>query len=249
VDVAGSAGVRAWCQQQLGAEPVEELFRTGHLSMVVGLRLANNRQVVIKARPPLERVAGCKAVQQALARAGFPCPPPLAGPHQLDGLLVTPRNCWPAGSRWRTRPTRPRCSPACWPSWSGWPHRPGRSHPWRPRRRRWAGTAKGAGCGPRPTLPPTLTATWGQTGWTRPQLGCGRGWPPSPIMELPDQRRCSPSPRTRRSSALMGRPGPDHAAREDDGVALLALRASPLLRPRCGDRRLPRCVFGSREQR
>jgi hypothetical protein len=30
-----------------------------------------------------------------------------------------------------------------------------------------------------------------------------------PIMELPDQRRCSPSPRTRRSPALMGRPGPD----------------------------------------
>jgi hypothetical protein len=89
MDVAGSAGVRAWCQQQLGAEPVEELFRTGHLSMVVGLRLANNRQVVIKARPPLERVAGCVAVQQALARAGFPCPRPLAGPHQLDGLLVT----------------------------------------------------------------------------------------------------------------------------------------------------------------
>jgi hypothetical protein len=34
------------------------------------------------------------------------------------------------------------------------------------------------------------------------------------------------SPRTRRRSALMGRPGPDHAAREDDGVALFALRAS-----------------------
>jgi hypothetical protein len=35
-----------------------------------------------------------------------------------------------------------------------------------------------------------------------------------PIMELPDQRRCSPSPCTRRSSALMVRPGPDRAGRE-----------------------------------
>jgi hypothetical protein len=99
VDVAGSAGVRAWCQQQLGAEPVEELFRTGHLSMVVGLRLANNRQVVIKARPPLERVAGCVAVHPALARAGFPCPRPLAAPHQLDGLLLTAEELLAGGQR------------------------------------------------------------------------------------------------------------------------------------------------------
>lgn len=99
MDVVGSARVRAWCQQQLGAEPVEELFRTGHLSMVVGLRLANQRQVVIKARPPLERVAGCVAVQQALARAGFACPRPLAGPQRLDGLLVTAEELLAGGQR------------------------------------------------------------------------------------------------------------------------------------------------------
>jgi hypothetical protein len=59
----GGAGVRAWCQQQLGAEPVEELFRSGHLSLVVGLRLADDRRVVVKARPAAARVAGCVAVQ------------------------------------------------------------------------------------------------------------------------------------------------------------------------------------------
>ena len=46
-------------------------------------------------------------------------------------------------------------------------------------------------------------------------------------MELRDQQRCAASPRSRRSSALMGRADPDHAAPEDDGVALLALPASP----------------------
>jgi hypothetical protein len=45
-DVQGGTGIRAWCQQRLGAEPVEKLFRAGHLSLVVGLRLADDRRVV-----------------------------------------------------------------------------------------------------------------------------------------------------------------------------------------------------------
>jgi hypothetical protein len=44
--VEGGTAVRAWCQRQLGAEPVEKLFRAGHLSLVVGLRLADDRRVV-----------------------------------------------------------------------------------------------------------------------------------------------------------------------------------------------------------
>jgi len=87
--VEGGAWVEAWCQQRLGAEPVEELFRAGHLSLVVGLRLADQRRVVVKARPAAKRLAGCVAVQRALALAGFPCPRPLAGPQRLGGLLVT----------------------------------------------------------------------------------------------------------------------------------------------------------------
>lgn len=98
-DVEGGAGIRAWCRRLLGAEPVEELFRTGHLSMVMGLRLADARQVVIKARPAVERVAGCVAVQRALALAGFPCPRPLAGPDRLGGLLVTAEELVAGGER------------------------------------------------------------------------------------------------------------------------------------------------------
>jgi hypothetical protein len=54
-----------WCDQWLGAKPVEILFVTGHLSVVVGVRLADDREVV---------------VQQHLWASGFPCPRPLAGP-------------------------------------------------------------------------------------------------------------------------------------------------------------------------
>jgi hypothetical protein len=46
--------------------------------------------VVVKARPPAPRLAGCVAVQAALAEAGFPCPRrPLAGPAPLGQLAVS----------------------------------------------------------------------------------------------------------------------------------------------------------------
>jgi Ser/Thr protein kinase RdoA (MazF antagonist) len=68
-----------WCRRRLGAEPVAVLFRAGYLSEVTGLRLADGREVVVKARPPAPRLRGCVAVQAALASAGFPYPRPPAG--------------------------------------------------------------------------------------------------------------------------------------------------------------------------
>jgi hypothetical protein len=65
------------------------LFRSGHLSEVVAAQLADGRRVVIKARPSDPRIAGCTAVQRHLARAGFPCPEPLAAPVEAGGLTVT----------------------------------------------------------------------------------------------------------------------------------------------------------------
>ena len=79
----------AWCRRELGAEPEVVLFRAGYLSEVTGLRLADGRGVVLKARPPAPRLAGCVAVQGALAEAGFPCPRPLAGPAPLGRLAAT----------------------------------------------------------------------------------------------------------------------------------------------------------------
>ena len=95
----GDAAVAAWCTHRLGAGPAEVLFRAGHLSAVVGLRLTDGRQIVVKARPPSIRVRGCVAVQQALAQAGFPCPQPLAGPEPVAGWLVTAEQCRHGGGQ------------------------------------------------------------------------------------------------------------------------------------------------------
>jgi hypothetical protein len=69
-----------WCEQRLGATHVEVLFTSGHLAVVVGVRLADDREVVVKIRPAASRVGGCVEVQQHLWACGFPCPKPLAGP-------------------------------------------------------------------------------------------------------------------------------------------------------------------------
>jgi Phosphotransferase enzyme family len=70
----------AWCRRWLRAGAGEILFTGGHLSRVVGLRLADGREVVVKVRRAAGRLAACAAVQRALWQAGFPCPEPLAGP-------------------------------------------------------------------------------------------------------------------------------------------------------------------------
>jgi hypothetical protein len=87
----------AWCRDRLGAEPEAVLFRAGYLSEVTGLRLADGREVVVKARPPAPRLRGCLAVQAALAGAGFPCPRPLAGPAPLGRLDATAEELVPGG--------------------------------------------------------------------------------------------------------------------------------------------------------
>jgi len=68
--------LRSWCRERLGVEVDAELLRTGHLAAVIGLRLRDGREVVVKVRPFAARLAGCHAVQQQVAESGFPCPEP-----------------------------------------------------------------------------------------------------------------------------------------------------------------------------
>lgn len=75
------------------------LFHSGHLSEVTGAGLADGRRVVIKARPADPRIAGCVAVQEHLARAGFPCPEPLTAAVEAGGLTVTAEALVPGGSQ------------------------------------------------------------------------------------------------------------------------------------------------------
>jgi Phosphotransferase enzyme family len=78
-----------WCERWLGAPPAAELFASGYLSVVQGLRLADGREVVVKVRPGAPRLAGCAIVHRALWTAGFPCPEPLVEPQLLDGYAAT----------------------------------------------------------------------------------------------------------------------------------------------------------------
>jgi hypothetical protein len=81
--------VDAWCRAKLGAAPVEPLFGVSHSSEVVGVRLADGREVVVKRRPDeAGRTQVCVGVQWLLAEQGFPCPRPLTGVTVEDGLAV-----------------------------------------------------------------------------------------------------------------------------------------------------------------
>jgi Phosphotransferase enzyme family len=78
-----------WCTRWLGSPPAAELFGTGNLSAVQGLRLRDGREVVVKVRPGTPRLAGCAVVHRALWRAGFPCPEPLVDLQPLSGYAAS----------------------------------------------------------------------------------------------------------------------------------------------------------------
>jgi hypothetical protein len=92
VDVTG------WCLQWLGSEPVAELFRVHQVSLVVGVRLADGREVVVKARPGGGRAASCVAAQARLADRGFPCARPLTPVVAVGGLAVHAEEHRPGGA-------------------------------------------------------------------------------------------------------------------------------------------------------
>lgn len=66
-----------WAEGAVEGKVATLLFRTGNLSTVLGLRLRDGREVVLKARPTAGRHVGCTAVQRRLHEAGYPCPLPL----------------------------------------------------------------------------------------------------------------------------------------------------------------------------
>jgi hypothetical protein len=80
-----------WCRRWLGAPPAAELFESGYLSMVKGLRLADGREVVVKVRPGIPRLAGC-----AIVHCGRP--------------VFRARSRWWICNRWTAMPPPPRHS-------------------------------------------------------------------------------------------------------------------------------------------
>jgi len=78
-----------WCARHLGSLPAGELFRSGYLSAVIGLRLADDREVVVKVRPRSRRIAACVEVQRRLFESGYPCPEPLTGAAPFGADVAT----------------------------------------------------------------------------------------------------------------------------------------------------------------
>ena len=92
-----AASLAAWCTDHLGSAPTVELFRSGHLSAVIGLRLADKREVVVKVRPAAPRIAACVEVQRRMFESGYPCPEPLGGPAPLGNGVATAEAYVPGG--------------------------------------------------------------------------------------------------------------------------------------------------------
>ncbi|MGA2474580.1 MAG: phosphotransferase [Acidimicrobiales bacterium] len=86
-DAAESAAIiDRYCRHELGSESGAALFYGASAGCVLGLRLADGAEVVIKAyqegwRAPFLRAV--QAVQAHMATSGFPCATPLVGPATL----------------------------------------------------------------------------------------------------------------------------------------------------------------------
>jgi Phosphotransferase enzyme family len=93
-----AASLAAWCEAHLGSPAQGELFRTGHLTRVIGTRLADGREIVVRVRPAAARIAACTEVQRRLFGSGYPCPRPLAGPAPLDEYEATAESCIAGGA-------------------------------------------------------------------------------------------------------------------------------------------------------
>ena len=79
-----------WCERVLGSRPNGRLFESGYLSRVVGLRLADGREVVVKVRHGAPRLTACVAAHRRLYARGFPCPEPLSDAMPFsEGLVAT----------------------------------------------------------------------------------------------------------------------------------------------------------------
>lgn len=98
----------AWCERQLKATPSTQLFEKTHLSSVIGLRLNDSREVVIKARPPLGRIEACDRIHRHLHESGYPCSEPLVAPHPLGSLTATAERFVHGGETMPESPQRPR---------------------------------------------------------------------------------------------------------------------------------------------
>ena len=86
-----------WCERTLGSRPSRVLFEGGWQSAVVGVRLEDGRDVVVKIRLAEARVLACALVHRHAFASGFPCPEPLIPPTPIGRYVATAERYDPAG--------------------------------------------------------------------------------------------------------------------------------------------------------
>ena len=91
------AWLSAWCADRCGSVPVRVLFGLRRTSDVFGLKLADGRDVVVKAREAGGRAASCVAAQARLAERGFPCARPLTPVTRVGTSAVHAEEYRPGG--------------------------------------------------------------------------------------------------------------------------------------------------------
>ena len=147
--VVDAVNLAAWCEVHLGSPVKGELFRTCHLTCVIGTLLADGRKVVVRVRPAAPRIAACTEAQRRLFDSGYPCPQPLAGPAPLGEYEATAESLIAGGARLpdsgrSAQPfavalaqlvhlapgpgQMPSLAPA--PAWAAWNHDQGGLWPW-----------------------------------------------------------------------------------------------------------------------
>jgi len=95
-------GFGSWCEEHLGAGLRDCLPQLSQMSAVFGVRLADGREVAVKARLDEDgRAAGCVEAQRALLRAGSPCASPLTAVAVADGMAVHAEEWRPGGTMLR----------------------------------------------------------------------------------------------------------------------------------------------------
>ncbi|SDG11735.1 Phosphotransferase enzyme family protein [Lentzea fradiae] len=89
--------LRAWCASWPGSAPAEVFYSRTSLSSVHGVRLADGREVYVKAREDDGRAHSCLTAQAVLAERGFPCPRPITPIVRVGGLAVHAEAAIPGG--------------------------------------------------------------------------------------------------------------------------------------------------------
>lgn len=101
--VSWREGLDPWCRRWLSAPIRVERFVAGWQSAVVGLQLDDDREVVVKIRPPATGLSTRLECHRRLWAGGFPCPQPLTDLHPLGEFVASAEQLLPTGS---TRPPR-----------------------------------------------------------------------------------------------------------------------------------------------